>query len=78
MNNIDDATGKLKDYFVNDFNATYEIKTKSIFSSIAVNLLVNNLFDVDYISNGADYGAGYVYYYPQAGINFLAGLTLKF
>jgi iron complex outermembrane receptor protein len=78
MNNIDDATGKLKDYFVNDFNATYEIKTKSIFSSITVNLLVNNLFGVDYISNGADYGAGYVYYYPQAGINFLAGLTLKF
>jgi iron complex outermembrane receptor protein len=78
MNNIDDATGKLKDYFVNDFNATYEIKTRSIFNSITVNLLVNNLFNVDYISNGADYGAGYVYYYPQAGINFLAGLTLKF
>jgi iron complex outermembrane receptor protein len=78
MNNIEDVSGKLKDYFVNDFNATYEIKTKSIFNAITVNLLVNNLFDVDYISNGADYGAGYVYYYPQAGINFLAGLTLKF
>ena len=78
MNNIEDVSGKLEDYFVNDFNASYEIKTRSIFNSIAVNLLVNNLFDVDYISNGADYGGGAVYYYPQAGINFLAGLTLKF
>jgi iron complex outermembrane recepter protein len=78
MNNVDDASGKLKDYFVNDFNASYEIATKSIFKSIVINALVNNIFNVDYISNGADYGGGYVYYYPQAGINFLAGLTLKF
>jgi iron complex outermembrane recepter protein len=78
MNNLDDASGKLKAYFVNDFNASYEITTKSIFKSIAINALVNNIFNVDYISNGADYGGGYVYYYPQAGINFLAGLTMKF
>jgi iron complex outermembrane receptor protein len=78
MNNIDDATGKLKDYFVNDFNAAYEITTTSIFKTIAINLLVNNIFNVDYISNGADYGGGYVYYYPQAGTNFLIGLNLKF
>lgn len=78
MNNLDDASGKLKDYFVNDFNASYEIKTKSIFKSIAIMALVNNIFNVDYISNGADYGGGYVYYYPQAGANFLVGLTLKF
>jgi len=78
MNNIDDATGKLKDYFVNDLNATYEIKTTSVFKSIIFNALVNNIFNVDYVSNGADYGGGYVYYYPQAGANFLLGLTLKF
>jgi iron complex outermembrane receptor protein len=78
MNNIEDAGGKLKDYFVNDFNASYEIATTSIFKSIAINLLANNIFNVDYVSNGADYGGGYVYYYPQAGANFLAGLTLKF
>ncbi|HWR94618.1 MAG TPA: TonB-dependent receptor [Flavobacterium sp.] len=78
MNNVDDNQGKLEDYFVNDFNASYEIKTKSVLKSISINLLVNNIFDVDYVSNGVDYGGGYVYYYPQAGINFLAGLTLKF
>jgi iron complex outermembrane receptor protein len=78
MNNIDDTSGKLKDYFVNDFNVSYEIKTTSIFKSIAINLLANNIFNVDYVSNGADYGGGYVYYYPQAGTNFLIGLSLKF
>jgi iron complex outermembrane receptor protein len=78
MNNIDDTSGKLKDYFVNDLNATYEIKTNSIFKSIVINALVNNILNVDYVSNGADYGGGYVYYYPQAGSNFLIGLSLKF
>ncbi|WP_281636414.1 TonB-dependent receptor [Flavobacterium marginilacus] len=78
LNNIDDTTGKLKDYFVNDLNASYEIKMASVFKSIGFNVLVNNILDVDYVSNGADYGGGYVYYFPQAGINFLAGLTLKF
>jgi iron complex outermembrane recepter protein len=78
MNNIEDTAGKLNDYFVNDFNASYEIKTTKIFESICLNLLINNILNVDYVSNGADYGGGYVYYYPQAGSNFLMGLNLKF
>jgi iron complex outermembrane receptor protein len=78
LNNIDDTSGKLKDYFVNDLNAAYEIKMKSVFKSIVLNVLVNNILNVDYVSNGADYGGGYVYYYPQAGANFLGGLALKF
>jgi iron complex outermembrane receptor protein len=40
--------------------------------------LINNIFDAKIVSNGADYGGGFVYYFPQAGINFLAGVTLKF
>lgn len=78
MNNIDDAQGKLKDYFINDFNATYTIFPKSVFESVTISVLANNFANRNYISNGADYGGGYVYYYPQAGANFLAGLTLKF
>ena len=78
MNNIDSKESKLPDYFVNDFNITYELNPKSIFQSIIFTGLVNNFLDKKYVSNGADYGGGYVYYYPQAGINFLAGLTLKF
>jgi iron complex outermembrane receptor protein len=78
MNNIEDSSGRLKDYFVNDFSAIYEIKTNSVFKSFVISVLVNNIFNVDYVSNGADYGGGSVYYFPQAGVNFLAGLTLKF
>ncbi len=77
MNNIELPAAKLQDYFVNDFNISYEIKPKSIFKSIVLTGLVNNILDKQYISNGYMYDV-YPYYYPQAGINFLAGLTLKF
>lgn len=91
MGNIDFESSKLRSYAVSDFNASYEIQTKSIFKSIIVSALVNNIFNYKYESNGYFYtydddysnpgsvktigGAGY---YPQAGINVLAGLTLKF
>jgi iron complex outermembrane receptor protein len=91
MGNIDSEGSKLKSYFVNDLNVSYEFKPKSVFKSILVTGLVNNIFDYKYVSNGYFYtyddnysdpnqittieGAGY---YPQAGINFLVGLTLKF
>ena len=91
MGNIDSQNSKLDAYAVSDFNITYEITTASIFKTITISGLVNNLFDYEYESNGYFYtfdddyssppaittieGAGY---YPQAGINFLIGLTLKF
>ncbi|RKE98537.1 TonB-dependent receptor [Ichthyenterobacterium magnum] len=78
MVNTDDKASKLDSYFVNDFNVTYEVKPKSIFKSIVLSGLVNNIFNKEYVSNGADYGGGYIYYYPQATTNFLIGATLKF
>ncbi|WP_077378339.1 TonB-dependent receptor [Flavobacterium sp. A45] len=91
MANIDSEGSKLDSYFVNDLNVSYEFRPKSIFKSILVSALVNNIFDLKYVSNGYFYtydddysnppaittieGAGY---YPQAGINFLIGLSLKF
>jgi len=77
MNNIELPAAKLADYFVNDLNVSYEIKPDSIFKSILVTGLLNNFLDKKYVSNGAMYDI-YPYYYPQAGINFLVGLTLKF
>ncbi len=77
MNNIETSNAKLNDYFVNDLNVSYEIKPKSIFKSIAFTGLVNNILDKKYSSNGYMYDI-YPYYYPQAGINFLVGLTLRF
>jgi iron complex outermembrane receptor protein len=91
MGNIDNSNSKLASYFINDFNASYEINPNKVFKSIVFNALVNNIFNVEYISNGYYYtyddtwsvpgqtttidGAGY---YPQATRNFLVGVTLKF
>lgn len=77
MNNIESPEAKLESYFVNDLNIMYEYKTKSVFKSIVFSGLVNNILDKKYVSNGYMYDI-YPYYYPQAGINFLAGITLKF
>ncbi|PIA78648.1 TonB-dependent receptor [Gaetbulibacter sp. 4G1] len=87
MSNTDSETSKLESYFVNDFNVTYEIKTNSIFKSILLSGLINNVFGEKYASNGYVYidswstpGASFEVpgYYPQATTNFLIGATLKF
>jgi len=91
MGNIDNTNSKLESYFVNDFNASYELRPNKIFKSIVFNALINNIFSTKYISNGYYYtyddtwsvdgetttldGAGY---YPQATRNFLMGVTFKF
>ena len=77
LNNVELPDAKLPDYAIHDLNVAYEIKPKSVFKSIVFNGLVNNLLDKQYISNGYMYDV-YPYYYPQAGINFLVGLTLNF
>ncbi len=77
MNNIELPAAKLANYFVNDLNVSYEIKPKSVFKSILVTGLVNNILNKQYVSNGYMYDV-YPYYYPQAGINFLFGMSLNF
>jgi len=91
LGNIDSDNSLLDSFFINDLNISYELKSIPIFKSVVLNMLVNNIFDEKYVSNGYFFtfeddfsvlgeittveGAGY---YPQAGINFLAGATLKF
>ncbi len=91
MGNIDSDASILDSYFVNDLNVSYEINKIPIFRSIVFNGLINNIFNKKYVSNGYFYtyddtwttpgetitveGAGY---YPQAEINFLLGVTLRF
>ena len=91
LGNIDSQTSKLDAYFLNDFSVNYTITNVSFAKSLVLQGLVNNIFDVKYISNGYFYtydddfstpgtvttieGAGF---YPQAGINFLVGATLNF
>jgi iron complex outermembrane recepter protein len=91
MSNIEHENSKLDSYFVNDLNISYEITSKKIIKAIVFRGLVNNIFNVKYVSNGYFFtyddtwtdpdktttltGTGY---YPQAGINFLLGINVKF
>ncbi len=90
MGNIDSENSKLDSYFVSDLNASYDWQINKGIKSIVFSALVNNIFDLEYESNGYFYtyddtwsgptpvtieGAGF---YPQAGINFLLGMNLKF
>lgn len=91
MGNIDSQTSKLDSYFVNDLSINYTFNELSFADSITLSGLVNNLFNVKYVSNGYFFtyddtwtdpdqittieGAGY---YPQATINFLVGATVQF
>jgi iron complex outermembrane receptor protein len=84
LDNTSSADKKLEAFFVNDARINYTIKTKFI-KEIGFILAVNNLFNEQYESNGYTYGyiAGGAritenFYYPQAGINFMGGLSLKF
>ena len=67
----------LEDYLINDLRFNYTFIPKGV-KAIELSLLVNNLFDVKYSSNGATYGDGVPYYYPQAGRNYLAMVAFRF
>ena len=78
LNNEETAGSQLPDYWVNDLNFSYEIKPKTVCRSIVISGLVANVLNKKYSSNGADYGGGYVYYYPQAGTHGLVGVSILF
>ena len=91
MGNIDSEKSILPSYFVNDLNLVYSWLPKKWINEIQWSLLINNIFDRKYESNGYFYtyddtwsdpskvttieGTGY---YPQATRNFLAGIQLRF
>lgn len=91
MGNIDAEKSILPDYTTSDLNINYEWKINKGIKSIVFSGLINNIFDRVYESNGYFYtydddfsnppaittieGVGF---YPQAGINFLAGINLRF
>lgn len=90
MGNIDADLSKLSAYFINDLSVQYCLGSTSWAKSIDFSLLVNNLFNDQFESNGYFYfyddtwsnpnqvttieGVGY---YPQAGTNFLLGATIQ-
>src|SRR6185295_15943967 len=84
LDNTSSNERKLDAFFVNDVRFNYSITTKWI-RELGFILALNNVFNEQYESNGYTYG--YIaggkrvtvnFYYPQAGINVLGGISLKF
>ena len=91
MGNIDSEKSLLEAYFVSDISAVWTWQSNTWVDRIQLSLLINNIFNFEYESNGYFYtfddnwsnpsqittieGAGY---YPQAGINFFTGISIRF
>lgn len=78
LNNIGNEESVLDSYSQTDFNIQYQIDVNTFIDNITLSGLVNNIFNSKFVSNGADYGGGFIFYYPQAGTNFLLGATVRF
>ncbi|MDB5136591.1 MAG: TonB-dependent receptor [Mucilaginibacter sp.] len=84
LDNTSTISRSLDGYLVNDVRLNYNFSIKGV-KNIGVGLLVNNIFSKKYQSDGATYPdieggkvVNYNYFFPQAPINFLASLNLKF
>jgi iron complex outermembrane receptor protein len=87
LDNTSDESKIIKSYAFNNLSLSYKIQPSWI-KEISLNLLINNLFDEKYESNGYTYSYYWrsegsndaaiteKFYYPQAGTNFLMGVNL--
>ena len=86
MSNTDTEASKLDSYFVTDLNFSYTINFKSVFKSIVIRGMFNNLLDLEYVDRGYTYldtwsgptASEIQGYYPQATRNFILGMTMIF
>lgn len=74
MTNTELEDGKLDSYFLTDVLIRYAPNWFNL-KNLEFSLLINNVFDVEYESNGFYYEGPY--YYPQAGINILGGFKIR-
>ncbi|MCY1308929.1 TonB-dependent siderophore receptor [compost metagenome] len=83
LDNTSSEDKKLDGYFISDLNVSFTPKAPKL-KDLNLTLLVNNIFNKEYESNGYTYS--YIYgekitenfVFPQAGINFLAGVRVRF
>ena len=83
LDNTSSENKKLDGYFVSDLNVSYTPRAAKL-KDLNFTLLVNNIFNKEYESNGYTYS--YIYgdkvtenfVFPQAGINVLAGVRVRF
>jgi iron complex outermembrane receptor protein len=84
LDNTSTKSRSLDSYMVNDVRLNYNFSIKGV-KNVGVGLLVNNIFSKKYQSDGVTYPdieggkvVNYNYFFPQAPINFLASLNLRF
>jgi len=86
LDNTTNVNKSLDAFFVNNVRLQYEMRFKGV-KRIGLSLLINNILNEKYESNGYTYSSLYDgdptiytnnFYYPQAGTNFLLGLNVKF
>ncbi len=84
LDNTSTHNRKIDPYIVHDARLVYTLSPKGT-NQFTFSLLLNNILDVKYASNGYTYGfLGGVttyrqnYYYPQAGRNFMAMVGMRF
>ncbi|MGZ3945613.1 MAG: TonB-dependent receptor [Mucilaginibacter sp.] len=84
LDNTSTQSRSLDPYMVNDVRLNYNFNVKGV-KNVRLGLLVNNVFSKKYQSDGATYPdieggqvVNYNYFFPQAPINFLLSLNVKF
>ena len=73
LDNSGNQVNQLDDYLVPDFNMSYKLPFKK--NEVVLRFLLNNFTNTKYVNNGYIYGDPY--YFSQAGINFMFGVSLK-
>ncbi len=84
IDNTQAESRSLDPYLINDLQVQYRIRP-GFMKEIGLNLMLNNILNEKYETNAWVYryfygGSEYSMdgYFPQAGFNFMAGMTLKF
>jgi len=84
LDNTSNSSRQLEAYLTNDLRFSYTLKPRHL-KEVGFSVLFNNILNVDYESNGYTYGylgGGEAYrenfYYPQAGRNFMAMISIRF
>ncbi len=85
LDNTQTLSRSIAPYLINDLRLSYNFDGIEFVQNIEIMLQINNIFNERYSSGG--YTFGYIiggveqhfeYYYPQAGRNFLAQISIKF
>ena len=82
--NYENPNMMLDAYCVTNLNFAYTFRTRAA-RSVRVGLLINNLFNTEYEGNGYGWSEAYegaqtdhAFYFPQAPLNVLANITVRF